>query len=133
MTALKKIAALTIAAATLAGLAGEAQADKIWTKNNAKNAIWITVYTLAGHNGKKDWYCMLPGEEKSSNNSAYGWAQEVHVRAEVKSETDGCGNKKNKYDMTNTLGVVGQKNKALALYTSYNVGDKPSVDTSKWH
>lgn len=135
MNAFKKLAAVTVAAALLTGVAGQAQAYTIWVKNNTKNAIWITVYLYGSHEGKQGYYCVLPGNTREDSRWKYGnQGGGVYVRAEVKDSDTSCGNHKNIGDVTTGYMTVSSSNRSMATFSSSWKGNKtPSVDINGWH
>lgn len=135
MNALKKLAAVTVAAALLTGVAGQAQAMKIWVKNDTKNALWITVYLYGSHNGKKGYYCVLPGDTRDDYRGEYGnVGSGVYVRAEVKESDTSCGNHKNIGDVTTGYMEVSRSDRSMATFSSGWKGNKtPSMNITGWH
>ncbi|WP_375456416.1 hypothetical protein [uncultured Methylobacterium sp.] len=135
MNVLKKLAAVTVAAALLTGVASQAQAMKIWVKNDTKNALWITVYLYNGHNGKEGYYCVLPGDTREDYRWKYGnQGGGVYVRAEVKESDTSCGNHKNIGDVTTGYMTVSESDRSMAIFSSSWKGNRsPGIDTSRYH
>jgi hypothetical protein len=82
------IAASLLAGATVA-LDARAQLSSVYTKNDHKKDIWITIYDL-GKTRHLDYGCVSPGTVRQWQSGKYFFGSFYYVRAEVKDGAN-CG------------------------------------------
>lgn len=137
MNAFRKLAAVTIAAATLVGIAGQAHAENptFYIQNSTPMPVWVSINTGGYGNGTVVRACIEPNGLWSGNPVNTMRYTNVYIRSEFKKQASGCDQPKNLYDngASGTILTINSNGRSQMTYSSPNRNTNPSRNNTGWH
>lgn len=137
MNAFRKLAAVTIAAGTLIGIAGQAHAEypTFYIQNNTPMPVWVSINTQGYGRDTVVRACIAPNGLWSGNPVDINRHTNVYIRSEFKKQTSGCNENPNLYDngAGGTILTINRNGRSQMTYSSPNRNTRPSLNNSGWH
>ncbi|WP_375455515.1 hypothetical protein [uncultured Methylobacterium sp.] len=137
MNAFRKLAAVTIAAGTLIGIATQAHAESptFYIQNNTPMPVWVSINTQAFGRGTVVRACIEPQGLWSGNPVDINQHTNVYIRSEFKKQNRGCDQNANLYDngANGTILTINKNGRSQMTYYSPDKKTNPSRNNSLWH